>query len=385
MKKKIGIIGTGFIAKGLAHNLLNQDNLEVTKVLTRRDPSTVQGLPNQSVLTNSLDELIDNVDIVVECSGDVVHATEVAMQTVKNDLPLVTMNAEFQVTTASYFVDKGFITEAEGDQPGCLAALNEEVRFMGFKPIVYGNIKSFLERNPTKENMLYWANKKGISLQMVTSFTDGTKLQTEQVLVANGLDAQITQRGLIGPICDDAEVGARVLAEGRSYEQPISDYVLCSNGPGGVFIAADHDESQKAALSHLKMGEGAPYVLVRNYHLCHLEMTRTIVQVAFQNKILLNNSANPRYSVAAITKKPLKSGDKIEFAIGSFEMRGEAVDILEYPNHVPIGLIKDAVIRKDIAEGEVLTFDDIDLPETLALDIWTKIQEKAKTSHLSVS
>lgn len=381
MKKKIGIVGTGFIAKGLAFNLRNQIDLKVTKVLTRRDISTITDFPDNSTLTNSLDDLIDNVDIVVECSGDVIHATEVASETVKNNLPLVTMNSEFQVTTASYFVDKGFITEAEGDQPGCIAALTEEVKYMGFKPIVYGNIKSFLNRNPTQKDMVYWANKKGISLQMVTSFTDGTKVQTEQVLVANGLKAKITQQGLTGLTCDNAEDGAKALAEGLSYHHPISDYVLCSNGPGGVFITATHDSEQKAALEHLKMGDG-PYVLLKNYHLCHLEMTRTILQVAFQQKILINNSSEPRYSVCAITKKPLKSGQKLNFGIGSFELRGEAVEMIKVPNHVPIGLIKNAVIRKDVGQDEIITFDDIDLPDTLALRVWDEIAKK--TGNLAI-
>ena len=55
-------------------------------------------------------------------------------QVIKAGLPVVTMDAELQVTTGSYFAKKGFITEAEGDQPGCLAALDEEARQMGFLP-----------------------------------------------------------------------------------------------------------------------------------------------------------------------------------------------------------------------------------------------------------
>ena len=40
--------------------------------------------------------------------------------------PVVTMDSELQVTTGSYFVGQGYITEADGDQPGCLARLHEE-------------------------------------------------------------------------------------------------------------------------------------------------------------------------------------------------------------------------------------------------------------------
>ena len=41
--------------------------------------------------------------------------------------------------------------------------------------------------------MLHWSRRNGISLPMVTAFTDGTKLQIEQALVANGLGATIAR------------------------------------------------------------------------------------------------------------------------------------------------------------------------------------------------
>ena len=376
MKTKIGVVGTGFIATGLIRNLHKQTDLEVTKVLTRRDVSSISTIPNPDVLTNSLDDLIDHVDVVVECSGDTIHATEVAQQATQNNLPLVTMNAEFQVTTASHFVDKGLVTEAEGDQPGCIAALAEEALHMGFRPLVYGNIKGFLDRNPSKANMEYWAEKQGISIPMVTSFADGTKVQIEQVLVANGLDASIVKQGLQGPQCSNVEDGGRALAKGVTADKPISDYVLCGAGPAGVFLVAEHDEDQSASLRYLKMGEG-PYVLVKNYHLCHLEITRTLRQVISEKKVLLNNTSTPRYSVAAVAKAPIQADDGVKMGVGSFKLRGEAIAMADIPNHVPIGLIKDAVFTKDIAEGDIITFDDIDLPETLALTIWQNIKEQA--------
>ena len=68
---------------------------------------------------------------------------------------------------------------------------------MGFHPVVYGNIKGFLNKNPKKEEMEYWSKRNGISLGMTTSFTDGTKVHIEQALVANGLGADILDRDLL--------------------------------------------------------------------------------------------------------------------------------------------------------------------------------------------
>ena len=110
------------------------------------------------------------------------------------------MDAELQITSGTYLSTLGVLTEAEGDQPGALAALHREALAMGFRPLVYGNLKGYLNHQPKLEDMQYWAQFQGISLDQVTAFTDGTKLQIEQVLVANGLGATIACRGCWGTL-----------------------------------------------------------------------------------------------------------------------------------------------------------------------------------------
>src|SRR5690625_3142641 len=210
---RVGVLGTGFIGKGLAIEIERQEDIDLTHVLTRRDLKTIKGYPYPDVLTNDVNRLLEDCDIVVECSGDVLHGTEVIDQVMKASIPVITMNAELQVTTGSYFARRGFITEAEGDQPGCLAALHENVIQMGFNPLVYGNIKGFLNLNTTMEDMKYWSKRNGVRVDMTTSFTDGTKVQIEQALVANGLNSGIAVDGLLAPRFPDLDVAAAKMAE----------------------------------------------------------------------------------------------------------------------------------------------------------------------------
>lgn len=376
---RIGVVGSGFIARGFVMAMQHVKDLRVTRVLTRTDPRTRKDFPRPELLTNSIDDLIEHADIVVECSGDVVHASEVVDRVLQAGLPVVTMDAEFHVTTGSYFVDRGLLTEAEGDQPGCLAALRENILQMGFRPLVYGNIKRFLNHNPTPEEMHFWARKQGITLPQVTAFTDGTKVQIEQALVANGLGADIAVRGMLGIPSPDVEAGARMLADGaRRLGHPISDYVLSPGAPAGVFIAAEHDEYQRDYLQYLKLGDGPYYVLLQPFHLCHLEIQKTIRRVLFEQRILLNNTAYPRISVAAVAKRRLAKGTRIERGIGSFEVRGEAIRILDEPDHVPIGLLANAVLTRDVDAGELIRFDDVELPDTLALHAWQTVLERVR-------
>ncbi len=371
---RIGIVGTGFIARGLIMALGRERDLAVSAVLTRSDTRKRTDFPGADLLTNSVEHLIDCSDIVVECTGDPIYATEVVDAVMRASLPVVTMDAELQITTGSYFASRGLFTEAEGDQPGCLAALREEAIRMGFTPLVYGNIKGYLNHTPAPDEMRFWAEKQGIALDKVVSFTDGTKVQIEQALVANGLEAGITRPGLSGIPADDVSSGAQFLAqEAKRLGHPISDYILSPKSPAGVFIAAEHDERFRDILRYYKMGEGPVYTLLRPFHLCNLEIGKTLRRVRNGEGILLNNGLRPTISVAAIAKVDLYPGDAIPHGMGSFQVRGSTVRIRECPEHIPIGLLHDAVMTRHLRPGEPVTCDDVQIPESMARDIWEKL------------
>lgn len=374
---RISVIGSGFIAKGFINLLHDHPRYNLEKILTRTKIEKRSDVPYSNHMTNDLDEVIENSDLIVECTGDAIYACETINRILEASIPVVTMNSEFHVTVGSYFIDKGLVTEAEGDQPGVLAMLHEEAISMGFKPLVYGNIKGFLNHNPSLEDMIYWGKRSGISLDMVTSFTDGTKVQIEQALVANGLHASIVQDGLMGFSNDDMKHGGNILAEkAKELGYPISDYLLSPKLPAGVFLAVEHNENQKDALRYYKMGDGPYYILERTFHLCHLEMMKTVDRILRGGGVLLDNSRDPTISVTTIAKRDLKPGEILKKGIGSFDVRGIAVKIKEHQGHVPIGLMKDAVIKRPVPAGAELTFEDVELPESLALKAWKSIEKK---------
>jgi predicted homoserine dehydrogenase-like protein len=148
------------------------------------------------------------------------------------NLPVVTMDTEFHITCGSAFAGSGLVTEAEGDQPGSLAALHEDAVAMGFRPLVYGNLKGFFNPDPTPEEMTYWGVKQGFSIEKVTSFTDGTKVQAEQILVGNYFGATIAEEGMIGASVDSIDEGAKILADAAlEAGQAITDFVVSSGIP----------------------------------------------------------------------------------------------------------------------------------------------------------
>ncbi|MCQ4289418.1 NAD(P)-dependent oxidoreductase [Pseudomonas stutzeri] len=360
----------------IAHCLIrlldrHYQDMHVSRVLTRRPLSSFTDFPLTERLTNSIDQLIDEADLIIECSGDVFHGTEVIERAFEAGLPVVTVNAELQVTTGSYLAGKGLLTEAEGDQPGSLAALHEEALMMGFKPLVYGNMKGYLNHNPTLEDMMFWSKRQGISIDQTTSFTDGTKVQIEQVIVGNGLGASITKQGLGGMASTNLTETGNVLGMmADRLGQPFVDYVIPSGySAGGVFLVCRHDDNQQAALEYFKLGPGPYYTLVRPFHLCSLEVGKTVRRVLNGGGALLNNSTTPTLGVAAIAKRTMRPGELIERGIGGFQFRGEAVKLDENPHHVPIGLLRKTVLKRAIEPGQLITFDDVDILPSRALDI----------------
>ncbi len=356
-------------------------DVQITRVLTRRNLETLGDFPLPGALTNSIDELIAHADIIVECTGDVFFGTEVIERAFEAGLPVVTVNAELQVTTGSYLAGKGLLTEAEGDQPGSLAALREDALQMGFQPLVYGNMKGYLNHNPSREDMAYWSKRQGISIDQTTSFTDGTKVQIEQVVVGNGFGATISRRGLEGIASADLNRSGHLLgliADGLG--QPIVDYVIPDGYPaGGVFLVCRHDEVQAPAIDYFKLGAGPYYVLTRPFHLCSLEVGKTVRRVLAGGGVLLNNSIEPTLGVAAIAKRDMKAGEVIERGIGGFDVRGEAVRLADELDHVPIGLLRHTVLKRAVTPGQMITFDDIEMQPSRVLDI--VLQQREKVRH----
>ena len=371
--RRIGVVGTGFVARHFVRELQHRADWALTAVLTRRPPDRVEGFPEGTV-TQSLDALIDSADIVFECTGDVAHAARLAGRVLDAGRPLVTLDAEFHSCLGAAFVGRGYLTEAEGDQPGSTARLAREARQMGFRPLVYGNIKGFLNHTPSLDEMRYWAARQGISLPMVTAFTDGTKLQIEQCLIGNFTGADIAREGLLGLATADLGAAARTLGEAAvQHGRPLTDYIIAKGLPHGVFIVAAHDPGQAAALRHFKMGDGPHYVLEQPTALVHLEVFRTLDRVVAGEPPLLHNTATPRLSVAAVAKRDLVQGERIARGCGGFELRGVAVRIADRPAHLPIGLANDLRLRRKVATGDVLTLDDVDLADGDLIELWQGI------------
>jgi predicted homoserine dehydrogenase-like protein len=144
----------------------------------------------------------------------------------------------------------------------------------------------------------------------------------------------------------------------------IVDYTV---GPPGVkfFCLAEHpDPKQQHYLSLYKMGDGPLYPFWVPYHLPTFDAPNSIARVVLFGDGLATPLGGPVVEVCAVAKRDLEANETLD-DYGMFMTYGEAVNAEEMSTrrYLPEGLVEGCRLRRRVARDEVLTYDDVDLPE----------------------
>ena len=312
-----------------------------------------------------------NIDIIVEATGTIDFAAQVVLTAAQHRKPVVLLNAEVDATIGPilkrYADQAGIIlSQSDGDQPGVIMNQYRFVKGLGLTPLVCGNIKGFLDVHKNPSDMAAYAKNVNQTPQMITSFTDGTKVNLEQASVANATGMGVMQRGTsayrsndhiddLTTIYDIDQLRARGGAV---------DYVVGPKpGPGVYVFAASDDSLAKEYLSYLKLGKGPLYSFYTPYHLCFFEVPNSIVRVAHFHDPVMAPVGGPVVEVAAIAKRNLRAGEMLD-GMGGYTAYGECENsaTCQEEKLLPIGLAQDVRLKRDVKQDQALTFDDIEIP-----------------------
>ena len=390
---EVVVVGLGFMGFGFLSLTKNAPGIRIPLIISRRPQETVNFLMKegyQAVIENNpvrIKELskdgiiavskdLDLIEtyqnkIILEMTGTVDYGTNVALRAVDAGKHLVTMNPELQATVGSplkaLFDQKNLvITDVIGDQPGSLARLIASSKLKGFKTLMAGNMKRYLDIHATQAKMKPWADDKGLAVRQTVSFTDGTKQAIEMTLVANSFGMSVFEAGMKGPTVESFD---QVLASFNWNELPsegVVDYIIGKSLFPGVFIVAEHeDPHQQKYLRYLSLGEGPRYILFDSYHLCHLEISETIANVALYSAATINNGNNPVASTISLAKFDLKKGAVID-GIGGDTIYGSIRKVGPKLEYLPVGISQGAVLQRDILQDEPIYLADVELPDTPA-------------------
>ncbi len=394
---RVAIVGAGFMAQGLANQIVNSvPGMRVVAVVGRRldraasvvryagvEPVTVDTVAALDAATADGSTAITDdaslvcraagVDVLVEATGAVEYAAHVVLDAFAHGKDVVLLNAELDATIGPILHvrarEHGVLMSAcDGDEPGVQLNLVRWVQGLGLVPRVVGNVKGLQDpyRNPTTQQG--WADRWGQNPAMVTSFADGTKISCEQAIVANATGFGVLQRGMSRGLefCELPEKLPDLylprLDEIRELGGVI-DYTVGTIGTK-VFVLAEHpDPKQRHYLELYKMGPGPLYAFWVPYHLVHFEVPNAIARVRVFRDNLAPPLAGPVVEVCAVAKRALAAGEILD-EYGHYMTYGEAVNTDEMfrEQYLPEGLVEGCVLRRDIARDEVIRYADVQLP-----------------------
>jgi predicted homoserine dehydrogenase-like protein len=393
---RVGLIGAGFMAQGLANQIVNSvPGMELAAVYGRRleraiDAVRYAGRDDVETVTaqKELEDAVragrpaatddpfllcrsEQIDAIVDVTGSVDFGARVALEAFEHGTHVIAMNAEVDATLGpilhTYAGKHGVLFSAcDGDEPSLQMNLVRWVQGLGLVPRVVGNVKGLQDPYRNPDTQREFAEKWGQNPAMVTSFADGSKISFEQTIVANATGFKVLNRGMSrGVPFDGSPLDLPSLYDVDEVRQlgGIVDYTV---GPSAVkvFVLAEHpDPKQQHYLSLYKMGDGPLYPFWIPYHLPHFEAPNAIARVVLFGDSTAPPVGGPVVEVCAVAKRELKAGEALD-EYGMFMTYGEAVNADEMCDrrYLPEGLVEGCTLRRDVAQDEVLTYDDVDLP-----------------------
>jgi predicted homoserine dehydrogenase-like protein len=393
---RVGMIGAGFMARGIANNILNYTpGMRLVAVSNRTLARAVSAYvdhhappPTHVETVSQLEACIhhgtpavtsdpfllcraEGLDVLIDVTGDVELGAQCCLEAFRHGKHMVLMNAEVDGTIGpilKVYADRAgvIVSGCDGDQPGVQMNLYRYVKGMGLTPLLCGNIKGLHDPYRTPTTQRGFAERWGQDPAMVTSFADGTKVSFEQVLVANATGMKVAKRGMYGYDLDGhVDDGTRLFdVDELKRLGGIVEYVVRAKPSPGVFVYATTDDpKQKHFLNLYKLGEGPLYSFYHPYHLCHFEAPSALARVVLFRDPVIQPLAGPVADVVATAKTTLKQGDTID-GLGGYMTYGLAEDarVTRMQGLLPIGIAQGARLKRDVAKDCVLTYDDVDLP-----------------------
>lgn len=398
---RVGMVGAGFMGRGLTNQFVNSvvgmrlvaiSNRHVDKGVRAYSEAGVE--PVVVASQGALEDAIragrpavtedamhlcrsGQIDVLVDVTGAVEFGAHVVLDAFAHGKHVILMNAELDATIGpilqTYARKAGVIlTACDGDQPGVEINLFRYVKGLGLIPRLMGNIKGLQDRyrNPTTQEG--FAKRWGQNPSMVTSFADGSKVSFEQAIVANATGMRVAKRGMLG--YDHTghvdELTTRYDLDMLRESGGIVDYVVGAKPNPGVFCLAEHaDPKQRHYLNLYKLGEGPLYSFYTPWHLCHFEVPNTVARVVLFGDAAGVPLGGSMVEVCATAKRDLTAGEILD-DYGHYMTYGEAenADVMRRERLLPEGIVDGCRLKRDVPKDQALTYDDVELPPGRLVD-----------------
>ena len=391
----VGLVGAGYMGRGIALEILtpvggmrlaavaNRTLSEAVRAYVDGGVDSVVNVDSVVRLERAIatqrcavteDALLlcraENVDVIIECTGEVEFGARVAMEAIEHGKHVVLMNAELDATLGpilKVYADRNgvVITNTDGDEPGVAMNLYRFVKMIGYRPVAAGNFKGMIDPYRTPATQAAFAERHHQKPRMITSFADGTKLSMEATILANATGFRVARRGMYGHRCAHVRDTLTLYSLDELLRGGLVEYILGAEPHTGAFVLGYSDHPTKREyMSYFKMGEGPLYAFYTPYHLPHLQIVPTVARAVLFRDATVAPRGEPVCDVLTVAKRDLKAGEVLD-GIGGFTCYGaiDNADVARRENLLPMGLSQGCRLSRDVALDHAITYDDVVLPE----------------------
>jgi predicted homoserine dehydrogenase-like protein len=274
---------------------------------------------------------------------------------------------------------------AYGDQPALICELVDWARTAGFEVVAAGKGTKYLPAYHASTPRTVWGHygfseetvaRGDFNAQMFNSFLDGTKSGIEMAAVANATGLTPAPDGLAFPACgvDDLARVLRPRTAGGSLHHAGQVEVISSVERDGrpvfrdlrwgvyVTFAAGHEYVRRCFGEYgiVTDPSGEYASMYKPSHLIGLELGISVASVALRNEPT-GCASGWRGDCVATAKRALKAGETLD-GEGGYTVWGRlmpAADSLAR-RALPIGLAHKVKLKRDIAEGQAVSWDDVE-------------------------
>lgn len=309
------------------------------------------------------------VEAVIETTGDVEFGAHVALKAIHNGKHVVLMNAEVDASIgpilAVHAKRAGVVyTYTDGDEPGVAMNLFRFVDSMGYKPVLMGQIKGFLNRYRNPETQRAFAEKHQQKAEMVASFADGSKLAIESAIIGNATGFVPGVRGMYGHECAHVKDLLTKFKIEDFTNGGLVDFVLGAEPHTGAFVMGFNDHPiKKKYMSYFKFGDGPLYMFYTPYHFPHMQLPHTVARAVLFKDPTLTPRGAPVCDTVSMAKRDLKAGEMLD-GMGGFACYGLVDSYINCRRNddLPIALSVGCRLKRDIAKDQPMSYRDVELP-----------------------
>jgi predicted homoserine dehydrogenase-like protein len=333
-------------------------------------------------------------EVVIDATGNPAVGIAHVLACCKHRKHIVMVNVEADALAGPLLARRAAEAEivyslAYGDQPALICEQVDWARAAGFTVVAAGKGTKYLPSYHASTPKTVWGHygfsdemvsKGDFNAQMFNSFLDGTKSGIEMAAVANATGLTPAPEGLAFPPCgvDDLPRILRPRSVGGSLHHAGQVEVISSierdGGPvfrdlrWGVYVtfAAEHEYVRRCFQEYgiVTDPSGEYASMYKPSHLIGLELGISVASVALRGEAT-GAATGWRGDCVATAKRALKAGEMLD-GEGGYTVWGKLMPARDSAakGALPIGLAHKVKLKRDIAEGQTVCWNDVEYDAT---------------------